>query len=129
MIDAVLINNQVNAPGIAPFFEHTFFVEKNVDLRLTNRRFFSWILVYEIKVPVEIKDEATAVIERAFEENFGRGFGTSVKKLGKTGERKIRRHPGDAVDHTETNWYHGNRQDGGRKFFALFENKVECDRG
>src|ERR1041384_7199807 len=128
MIDPILIDDQVNILGIAPFFERAVFVEKNVDLRFAHGRLPFRVLVYEVKVSLEIKNEATAVLQWAFEENFGRGFGAGIEKLSEIGERKIRRHPRDAVDHTQARWHHGDNHDGGRKFFALPENEVERDR-
>jgi hypothetical protein len=62
-----LFDNQVNCIGLSPFLQHRFFIQEKIDWGSAEWSGFLEVLINKKELPIQIKHEAAAVVERSFE--------------------------------------------------------------
>src|SRR5207247_11286303 len=86
---------------------------------------FFWVLIHDRKFSVQIKNKATAVVERSFKKHFALFIQPRIEKAAQVGERKIGSDSSDAFHHAKPGGNHGDAQGDSRKFLALLEDKIK----
>jgi len=59
-----LLHNEINRIPTSPFVQDCLFIQEKIDRGFADRRLFVAVLINEKELPVEIKNETAAVVER-----------------------------------------------------------------